>query len=208
MPARLRPVSADRLAGTKMAQLEQPFNLFLSSLSSDRDTAEKKLEDIRRRLVIMLDCRGCTCSEDLAHEAMLRFANRLAHMDSPFTGEAIAYLYTVACNLYSEYARKEFFPLPDDFTEIPQPDEDAVTTREQLHKCLDACLDGLDPKRRELVLDYYRLERQSKIDLRKSLARELGISVNALRIKLHNIRAGLEECIERCLGVEPSMETK
>jgi RNA polymerase sigma factor (sigma-70 family) len=189
-----------------MGQVEQPFNFFLSSLSSDRDTAEKKLKDIRRRLVIMLDCRGCHCSEDLAHEALVRFAHRLPKMDPPFAGDAIPYLYTVAYNLYLEYLDKQFQPLPDDFTEIPLPDEDAVKTKEQLHECLDACLDGMDQKSRELVLDYYRLDKQSKIDLRKSLAGKLDISVNALRIRLHKIRANLEKCIERCLGLKPPLE--
>jgi RNA polymerase sigma factor (sigma-70 family) len=189
-----------------MGQVEQPFNFFLSLLSSDRDTAEKKLKDIRRRLVIMLDCRGCACSEDLAHEAILRFTHRLPQMDPPFTGDPIGYLYTVAYNLYLEYAQKEFLPLPDDFTETPQPGAESGETKEQLHKCLDACLERMDAKNRELVLDYYRFNKQTKIDFRQTLAQQLGISANALRIRLHNIRGGLEECIERCLGLEPSLE--
>jgi RNA polymerase sigma factor (sigma-70 family) len=190
-----------------MGQVEQPFNIFLSTLSSDRDTAETKLRDIRKRLVIMLDCRGCSYSEDLAHEAMMRFARRLPKMEPPFKGDPIAYLYTVAYNLYLEYEEKRFLPLPDDFTETPQPDDEVVKTKEQVHKCLDACLDKMDPSNRELVLDYYRLEKQNKIDFRKSLAQRLGISVNALRIRLHNIRAGLEKCIEQCLGLQPPVET-
>ena len=191
-----------------MGQDEQPFNFFLSALSSDRDTAEKKLKDIRRRLVIMLDCRGCHCSEDLAHEALVRFAHRLPKMDPPFKGDAIPYLYTVAYNLYLEYIDKQFQPLPDDFTEIPLPDEDAGKTKEQLHACLDKCLDSMDAKSRDLVLDYYRLDKQNKINFRKLLAQELGISVNALRIRLHDLRAGLEKCIEQCLGLKPQLETE
>ena len=200
----VRPIASP----AHMGQVEQPFNFFLSLLSSDRDTAEKKLKDIRRRLVIMLDCRGCHCSEDLAHEAIVLFAHRLPKMDPPFAGDVIPYLYTVAYNLYLDYEKKRFLPLPDDFTEIPQPDEDAVKTKEQLHQCLDKCLDRMDPRSRDLVLDYYRLEKQNKIDLRKLLAEELGISVNALRIKLHNLRAGLEKCIEQCLGLKPPLETE
>jgi RNA polymerase sigma factor (sigma-70 family) len=189
-----------------MEQVDDPFDLFLSMLSSNRDTAEKKLKNIRRRLVIMLDCRGCTCSEDLADEAMLRFAHRLPKMDPPFAGDVIPYLYTVAYNLYLEYIDKQFLPLPDDVTELPGPDEEDVNTKEQLHECLDACLDRMDPKSRDLVLDYYRLEKHSKIDFRKSLAQKLGISVNALRIRLHKIRASLETCIKQCLGLKPPRE--
>jgi DNA-directed RNA polymerase specialized sigma24 family protein len=129
-------------------------------------------------------------------------------MDAPFTGDAIAYLYTVAYNLYLEYASKDFLPLPEDCTEIPQPDVEVVKAKEQLHKCLDECLEQLDPESRELALDYYRFEKQVKIDFRKSLARGLGISVNALRIRLLNIRVSLEECIEQRLGLEPSLETE
>lgn len=206
MPVRLRPVSADCLSGTNMAHQEHPFNLFLSSLSSDRDTAEKKLEDIRRRLVIMLECRGCACSEDLAHEAILRFTHRLSRMDAPFEGDAIAYLCTVAYNLFLEYASKDFLPLPEDCTEMPQPDVEAVKAKEQLHKCLDECLEQLDPDSHELALDYYRFDKQSKIDFRKALAKARGISANALRIRLLNIRASLEECIEQRLRLDPSLE--
>jgi len=127
-------------------------------------------------------------------------------MDPPFVGDVIPYLYTVAYNLYLDYIDKQLLALPDNFTEIPGPDEEAANIKEQLHECLDACLDGMDPKSRDLVLDYYRLDKQSKIDLRKSLAQDLGISVNALRIRLHNIRANLEKCIEQCLGLKPPLE--
>jgi DNA-directed RNA polymerase specialized sigma24 family protein len=129
-------------------------------------------------------------------------------MDPPFAGDPIPYLYTVAYNLYLDYIDKQCQSLPDDFTEIPGPDEDDVNTKEQLHECLDKCLDRMNPKSRDLVLDYYRLEKQSKIDFRKLLAEELGISVNALRIRLHNLRAGLEKCIEQCLGLKPPLETE
>jgi DNA-directed RNA polymerase specialized sigma24 family protein len=191
-----------------MGQDEDPFDLFLSLLSPDRGTAERKFKDIRRRLVVMLDCRGCTCSEDLADEAILRFVRRLPNMEQPFTGDPISYLYTVAYNLYLDYVQGQFLPLPDDFSEVPQPDEEAVKIKERLHQCLDACLGRMDSKSRELVLDYYRLEKRTKIDFRKSLARGLGISVNALRIRLHNIRGALEECIEECLGLRPPAETE
>jgi RNA polymerase sigma factor (sigma-70 family) len=189
-----------------MGQDEDPFNLFLSLLSPDRDTAEKKFKDIRRRLVVMLDCRGCTCSDDLADEAIFRFIRRLAAMADPFTDNPIPYLYTVAYNLYLEYIEKRFLPLPDDITEVPQPD--AEENKEHLHECLDACLDKMDSKSRELVLGYYQREKQAKIDFRKSLARGMGISANALRIKLHHIRSVLGECIEECLGLKLPAETK
>jgi DNA-directed RNA polymerase specialized sigma24 family protein len=187
-----------------MGQDEDPFNLFLSLLSPDRGTAEKNFKDIRRRLVVMLDCRGCACSDDLADEAIFRFIRQLAVRAEPFTDDPIPYLYRVSYNLYLEYIEKRFLPLPDDISEMPQPDGEE--TKEHLHECLDACLDKIDPESRGLVLSYYQREKQEKIDFRKTLASSMGISVNALRIRLYNIRGALGRCIEQCLGHKPPIE--
>jgi hypothetical protein len=55
-----------------------------------------------------------------------------------------------------------------------------------------------------LVLEYYRQERKAKIDHRKLLAAELGIAVNALRIRAHRIRRSLEQCVHTCLEQQPA----
>ena len=43
------------------------------------------------------------------------------------------------------------------------------------------------------------IEVATKIDHRKQMADELGIGMNALRIRAHRIRTGLEECLKECL---------
>ena len=191
-----------------MGQDEDPFTLFLALLSPDRDVAEKKFRDTRRRLVVMLDLRGCPCSEDLADEAIFRFIRQLPALADRLTGGPLPYLYTVAYNLYLDHLQGRFVPLPDDASELPQPVEDPEGDKERLHECLDRCLDEIDPKSRELVLDYYRLDKQAKIDFRKTLAARLGISDNALRIRLHHIRGALGKCIEECMGLRPPAETE
>ena len=52
---------------------------------------------------------------------------------------------------------------------------------------------------RELVLQYYQEEKQAKIDHRRRLAEQLGIALNALRIRAHRIRASLQECVQNCV---------
>jgi DNA-directed RNA polymerase specialized sigma24 family protein len=52
---------------------------------------------------------------------------------------------------------------------------------------------------RDMVLRYYQENKQAKIDHRKKLAEEMGIAVNALRIRAHRIRVSLEQCIDECL---------
>jgi len=191
-----------------MGQDTDPYTLFLSLLSPDRDVAENKFRDIRRRLARMLDFRGCACSYELADDAILDFVCHLRNRDRPFVGDPLAYLNTVAFNLYLAYLQKQFLPLPDDIAEWPQADEEDAVDKEQLHQCLDRCLDKLSPNDRDLILKYYRRDKQAKIEFRKELAKELGISANALKIKVYHIRKTLGACIEECLGLKPPPETE
>src|SRR5215207_459932 len=188
---------------------EDPFELFLTWLSPARDAAEDKLKALRRRLIVLLDLRGCTVSEDLADEAILRFVRRLPSMiDSFNTDDPIPYLYTTAYHLHLDHIEKQFLPLPDGVAEMPQPDGGADVEEEQLHECLDKCLDGMNGEDRELVLAYYQWERGGKVKAHKTLAHRAGISANALRIKVFHLRRAPEACIDECLGLSPPAETE
>lgn len=185
---------------------EKSFNLFLSWLDPDRDSAGKKLVDIRRRLSAMLDARGCPRSDELVDEALKRFIHRLPSMIDSFTDDPIPYLLVTARNVHLEYSRKEFLPLPEVLPSIPVADDD-VMQAELFDACLEECLGKLDLKERALVLDYYRGEKQAKINFRKELANSLGLSANALRIKVHYLRNTLHECLDDCLALKlPEMK--
>lgn len=191
-----------------MGQDTDPYTLFLSLLSPDQNVAEHKFRDLRRRLAVVLDFRGCACSYELVDEAIFRFVCHLAHMQTPFAGDPVAYLTTVACNLHLAHLQKQFLPLPDDISEWPQTDEGDAGDKEQLHKCLDGCLNKLSTADRDLILKYYRWDKQAKIEFRKEMAKEMGISANALKIKVYHIRKTLGACIEECLGLRPPSETE
>src|SRR5262249_25577078 len=77
-------------------------------------------------------------------------------------------------------------------------DSESAEKSELQLQCFDGCLDKLPIETRMLVMEYYELRKQAKIDRRKELAEELGIPVNALRIRIHRIRAQLEECVIHC----------
>ena len=193
-----------------MVEDENPYELFLSWLSPDRGSAEIKYNNIRRRLVVLLDLRGCSFSEDVADEAIFRFVRRLPAMaDSFTTNDPIPYLYTTAYHVHLEQSRRRFQSLPDDASGLAQPEaEEEDVEEKQLHQCLDRCLGGMDEKERKMALAYYQWEKRDKIGSRKALASRLGISTNALRIKVYHIRNALQSCIEECLGLRPSAETK
>jgi DNA-directed RNA polymerase specialized sigma24 family protein len=70
--------------------------------------------------------------------------------------------------------------------------------------CLERCLDELAPEDRSLVLAYEEGEKQARIQNRRRLAAELGITINALRIKVYRLHQQLEKCIELCLAELPA----
>jgi DNA-directed RNA polymerase specialized sigma24 family protein len=65
--------------------------------------------------------------------------------------------------------------------------------------CLERCLESLPAENRELILQYYLEEKRAKIDARKHLASQLGIPLNALRIRAHRIRGFLDQCVTGCM---------
>ena len=60
---------------------------------------------------------------------------------------------------------------------------------------LDLCLEALKPEQRELIVEYYRDDRRQKIERRRELAGRLGISMNALGIRVCRLRDALLTCI-------------
>ena len=171
---------------------QEAFEKLLGWLGPDRDQAGKKYEAIRRKLIFILTCRGCTCPEDLADDTINRVARKLPEINDSYKGDPSLYFYGVAHKVHLEYVRK----MPDP---MPSPAPDPPEELEQKYECLEQCMKRLTSKSRELVLEYYQEEKQAKIDQRKELANRLGMAVNALRIRAHRIRASLQECVFECL---------
>jgi DNA-directed RNA polymerase specialized sigma24 family protein len=66
--------------------------------------------------------------------------------------------------------------------------------------CLEHCLEKLPVESRKLIVDYYRFETHEKVKHRQTLAEQLGIPLNALRIRAHRIRVDLENCAKGMSG--------
>lgn len=181
---------------------EESFNLFLSWLSKDRDTAGKKYEDIRRRLILMLNARGCPRSSEVADEAINRFIRRLPELIDSYRGDPVPYICVIARNVQREIWKDELVPLDDNGYDGLAAEQHDTESIEQVHECLNRCLKTLESKSRELILSYYQNDKQAKIDFRKRLAKAMGIAANALRIRVHRIRTTLETCLNNCLDRE------
>jgi DNA-directed RNA polymerase specialized sigma24 family protein len=76
--------------------------------------------------------------------------------------------------------------------------EESLEIQEQRLECLDRCLQELKPAQRALVIEYQRDARRQRIERRGDRAKRLGITMNALSIRVSRIRTALEASVETC----------
>jgi DNA-directed RNA polymerase specialized sigma24 family protein len=186
---------------------QEAFDNLLDWLDSNREQAAQKYEKIRTRLIKIFACRGCGEADDLADETINRVTAKVDSIASSYTGDPALYFYGVAQKVHLEYLRsrpvlQEPFEAGHEMKSrnVMESDDDI----EQEYACLEQCIDKLPLESRRLVLEYYREEKRAKINRRRKLAEELGIAVNALRIRAHRIRLQLQQCVLACLEQSPA----
>jgi DNA-directed RNA polymerase specialized sigma24 family protein len=170
---------------------QEAFDALLDWLDPDREQAGIKYEQIRSRLIKIFTGRGCIDPEELADETINRVTSKLTEIQKEFTGDRARYFFGVANKVYLEYLRRK----------TPQPQSPpADSARAELeYRCLEQCIARLSEEDRALLLKDYGAKGRTQAERRKALADELGISLNALRIRVYRIRVGLKECIEKCI---------
>jgi DNA-directed RNA polymerase specialized sigma24 family protein len=182
----------------------EAFDRLLHRLDSDRERAGEKYELIRHKLIKFFDYRGCDTPEQAADETINRVARRIEEGEEIRAADAAAYFHGVARNVLREYwARPERRLRPLDEVpaaelaragDVPSPDEEA----EERWQCLERCLGQLTAGQRDLVTTYYAWGRGERIGNRRELCGKLGMTQNALRIRVHRIRLSLERCVAAC----------
>jgi DNA-directed RNA polymerase specialized sigma24 family protein len=173
---------------------QEDFDRLLRWLDSDSERAGLAYERIRWRLIAILASRGCPIPEELADEIIDRVARRVVDIQPTYVGDKAIYFLGVMNNVHHEYLKRPAMPRPLEL------DEDGGA-KEQTYLCLEKCLDQLAPNSRRMIERYYAEDRQAKIDLRKRIAAEFGISLNILRLRALRIREKLQTCVEQCLEV-------
>lgn len=186
---------------------QEAFDGLLSWLDADREQAALKYEKIRTRLIKIFTCRGCGEAADLADETINRVTSRVADIATSYSGDPALYFYGVAQKVRLEYMRGPHAseePLEADRQLKSKDPIEADDQIEQEYACLEDCIKQLPHVKRHLVLEYYRDDKPGKIERRKKLATELGIALNALRIRAHRIRLQLHDCVQVCLEQSPA----
>jgi DNA-directed RNA polymerase specialized sigma24 family protein len=182
----------------------------LAWLDPDRERAGVKLENIRRKVMKFFECQGCLSPEEYTDATIDRVAKTIDQSVEIRTSEPSLFFHGVARNVLKEYWRKPERKWATFETLLPSqhPGEDPNEleaqalknqTGEQRYHCLQCCAQELPTVYRELIVQYYYATGRTKIENRERLAGEMKVTVNALRIRAHRIRAELETCVEKCL---------
>jgi DNA-directed RNA polymerase specialized sigma24 family protein len=181
-----------------LATTQESFEALLSWLDpTGRDAAGRAYETIRAGLISTLISRGFSNAEDLADETINRVTNRLSDIQDAYEGAPAKYFYGVLRNLIKEQ-RSVKEVVVDELPILPIKEEKTS----QAYDCLVRCLELMPSEKSELVLEYYTYGGRAKIESRIKLADEMGISENALRIRVYYIRQKLEKCVSECMSNE------
>src|SRR5262249_45177667 len=131
-----------------------------------------------------------------------RVARKLLEIGDRFEGaDASRFVFGVAWNIVKEsFHRRRETALPEGWdVEDPVKFDPEAERGDRGEACLERCLRALSDADRELVLKYFQEDKRAKIAQRSSLARELRISPNALRLRIHRTTTQLRDCVRSCL---------
>ena len=179
----------------------ESFEEILAWLNPDREVAATMYVQLRHDLAKIFTFRGCADPEGLTDEVFDRVSKKVEEVRPTYVGDPRIYFRAVANNLVKEDLKKAKTQISFEESELPEPitterDEDDT---EDIEECLSSCLQKLSAENRKLIVEYFAKEKQAKIDHRSELAKQFGISVENLRVKVYRIRVSLQGCIERCL---------
>ncbi|HKB14351.1 MAG TPA: hypothetical protein VKD69_26985 [Vicinamibacterales bacterium] len=192
------------------------FTRLLVWLDDGIESHGERYLDMRRRLVSYFDRRNRPSPDELADETFNRIARTLDEAGVIETKPPARYCYVVAKFVLLEDLRRERRHVVLDESRLTNgvrsgrgDFDDERAERERRLDCLDRCLEDLKPEQRALIVEYYAESRQKKIERRRSIAKRLGISMNALAIRAWRIREGLLTCVQNCGGrQEPSLHPR
>jgi DNA-directed RNA polymerase specialized sigma24 family protein len=175
----------------------EQFDLFLSWLRPERETAGEEYERLRFRLMTFFSVRRARFPEELADETINRVALKIGEETIE---NKLGYIYGVAKNVFLESLRKEKDHLNIDEVDLPAPAPAAETAADFSGECLNKCLGQLPADNRQFILDYFSESKAAKIALHKEMSGSMGASIEAVRMKAVRIKKKLKVCVEECMN--------
>jgi DNA-directed RNA polymerase specialized sigma24 family protein len=176
----------------RLADSQESFDALLTWLDPDREAAGRKYAVIHGGLVKIFVSRGFSDAEGLADLTIKRVIELLPRVRDSYVGERALYFYKVAGYIALEARRRP--EIAADVSPVEPAHEDNTNDR---YERLLTCLQLLPEEKRRLVLDYHLHKGRDKIEQHERMAKERGISVEALRSRAHHIRKALKDCVQQ-----------
>jgi DNA-directed RNA polymerase specialized sigma24 family protein len=171
---------------------EEAFLQLLARLNSDPELAGESYEKLRAGLIYFFERKGCLIPAELADETVNRMARKIE--EGQEIGDIFRFSYGVAKYVLLEYwhdHRREW----EQLTEQHQLTEHNGESEEERLECMKKCLQALSSEEQDLIVKNCTLDKKGKLEL----AITLGLTINALRLRVFRIRARLYECRENCI---------
>lgn len=177
----------------------------LEWLDDGRDSHGRRYLEMRQRLVRYFSRRNRPAADELADETLNRVGRTLAQQGRIAVRPPARYCYLVARFVLLEDVRRA--PKQVRFVTAgvtrascagcggTGTSDDTGDIREHRLTRLERCLRRLSSGQRELIIEYYRDAQGNRIEHRRELARRMGITMNALAIRVSRIRGALMTCL-------------
>jgi len=191
----------------RMSKLNQDgLRRLLERLGAGFDGSGDEYVKLQSKLIIFFESHGASLAEDLADQTLDRVMRILDEGEREIENIR-RYTLGVARNILREtWKNPSQEPLPESLSDQPapitpndNPDDSSRDLAELRYECCQKCLaEHFSDKDRNLLIGYYLHEGRARIEHHRTLAEELGVSDNALRIRACRLRAKLEERITEC----------
>jgi DNA-directed RNA polymerase specialized sigma24 family protein len=170
---------------------ETSFFRLLARLNADPIVAGEEYEKLRAKLIFFFQRKGCRVPAELGDETINRIARKIEE------GQEIENLFKFSFGVarfvlmeHWEDPKREWEPLDE---QLLSSEYDPEFDEHQL-QCKKKCLQALSSEERDLIVKNYTFNKSGK----EELARALGLTINALRLRVFRIRTKLHGCREKC----------
>ena len=172
---------------------EESFFRLLARLNADPMLAGEEYEKLRARLIYFFERKGCRIPAELSDETINRIARKVE--EGLEIEDVFKFSYGVARLVLLEHWRdpKREWDQLDQRLSSPKSNQELYEHRLE---CMEKCLQALPREERDLIVKNCILDKEGK----EELARSLGLTINALRIRAFRIRTKLHECREKCVS--------
>lgn len=166
------------------------FDRLFSLLEPEALSVDAGFQRCRLKLIKFFAWRHCEDPNSLADETISRLLKNIAGGQEISADHPYSYVYAIAVNVFKEYLRAQ--KKSSLLTQIDEWRETASPARAA--DCRSLCLAQLSVAKVELLAHYYL----DDVD-RNDIARENGLTLNALRLQIYRYKVGLRRCLKNCL---------